>query len=225
MPEKLTIKLTPIPPGWNYGEIVAYFNNRFDEDSPNVRLIIKQVLNEIMARHDWKWLHQADVITTQANLAEYPLAADCMQIDTEYMTIESVTQRVEKRPLSYVRRCQAKRGSMVGTPEIFADTGNNNVIFFPTPGEVLEIVYDYTKHATDTIEDDLVPPIPRHFQHVLFSGVEEIMRMDDDRIDGATNLARRKLEKQILDMIWREEQGEMHRMVPDMEPPDVQQWG
>ncbi|TDI52490.1 MAG: hypothetical protein E2O95_04195 [Acidobacteria bacterium] len=222
MPEQLSVNLTPLLPGWTYGEIVEYFAERFDDEKPHIRTMIKQVLNEIVARWDWKWLHASSVVTTESGVSSSPLEADLLQLDTEIMVIVGSSRRsIYKRPLGFIRDCQAGQGAGSGTPQYFADTGDGNVEWWPTPSSEFQILYDYTKYVSDDINDDSVPPIPRHWQHVLISGVEEIMRMDDDREDGATNLARRKFEKQLLDMIWREESGELVRSVPDILPPDV----
>jgi len=222
MPEHLSVALTSNLPGWTYGEIADYFAARFDEDNPHIELILKQVINEIMARHPWKWLHDTSTVTTEANVETSSLEADMLSLDAEYMVDATNARLVKHRSISQIRRWQAERGTLVGEPDAFAYTGDGQVVWFPTPDGAYTYSYDYTKYQSDHIDSDGVPPLPRHFQHVLISGVEEIMRMDDDRLDGATNLARRKFEKQLLDMVWREESGEQVRLEPDIASPDVE---
>jgi hypothetical protein len=221
MPEHLSVNLVGNLPGWTYGELIDYFSSRFDDERSHVELVIKQVVNEIMARHPWKWLASTDTVTTEAGVQTSALDFNLLGMDTEYMVDASNAQLVKHRSVSQLRRWQAERGNLTGRPTHFAYMGDSQVLWFPTPDAAYTFSYDFTKFESDQIDDDSVPPLPRHFQHVLVTGVEEILRMDDDRMDGATNLARRKFEKQILDMIWREESGEQVRMQPDEDSPDV----
>lgn len=219
---QVTVNLTPNAMGWTYGEIITYFAYRFDEDYEHVRNVVKSVLSEIICRHPWKWLRQTATITTVGGLAQYPISADAITLDGE-MTIPALRQVVKRVDLTRLRQIQADRGDGVGVPDYFAVLDETNVVFSQTPDTEYEILYQYTMTPdVDVSDDDALPPIPRAFQHILQTGMEETMRMDDDRIDAATTLARRKFEMQLDNMIWRLDSGDNVMSMPDALPPHAE---
>jgi hypothetical protein len=227
MPNQVTVQLTPVLAGFTYGELKTYFASRFDCDNSHIATIIKGVINEMISRHDWKWLHATSTITTIAGQATYSVEPDTQYVDGD-MSIPANGAVVFSRDLYEVRRQIAMSVDESNMPRMFARDQDGSVLFHPTPDTVYTVIYDYTKVVSDdATQDSEYPPVPRHMQHVLISGIEEKLRMDDDRFDSATTLARGNFERQLLNAIWRESAGERVEANPDMLPPSApgSHWG
>lgn len=212
MSQQLRVNL--IPEGRkSWSDLLGYFEERFDKAVPRSQIatVAGQVMDDFVYRHVWRFRRGYDVITLEAGRGVYQMPADFSDLDG----IPSITGRGS---LVFVdaTAIRAKESHNVGRrrPEVATWVGEASFRVWPIPDATYELGVDYLRRVSTVAEDseDVYPPFPIEFMSILERGVEEKLRMDDDRWDAATTQSGRTYEERIRRRLFMETKGTVRRM-------------